>query len=110
MAAPLDRDRRLVAQLGRDAARFGSASSAFAARRSIAREHLDVAPRSAAACAPTSRESASRIRCDLALLFDLQRAHAIVRLERRERLDEERLPARARVVHDARQARRRTRL
>ena len=44
------------------------------------------------------------MRCDLALFFDLQRAHAVVRFERRERLDEERLPARARVVNDARQA------
>ncbi len=41
--------------------------------------------------------------CDLALLFDLQRAHAVVRFEDGERLDEKRLSTRAGIVDDARQ-------
>ncbi len=38
---------------------------------------------------------------DLDVLLHAQRAHAVVRLEAFERLDEQRLPRRARVVHDA---------
>jgi hypothetical protein len=38
---------------------------------------------------------------NLAFFFDPQRAQPVIRIQRCQRLDEERLPARTRIVHDA---------
>ena len=93
-------------QLGRDRIHRAARRAALRDEQVELRRASRRSPRSAAASAPTcARELVQNAR-DLALFFDPQRAHAVVRLERRERLDEERLPARARVVHDAREPRR----
>ena len=68
------------------------------------REHLNVGIDGTRVRTDGAREPLENSR-DLPLFLDLQRAHAVVRFERGKRLDEERLTARARIVHDARQSR-----
>ncbi len=102
MAPALDRQDGLVAQLGRD--RVGTLRKLGLRRQEIdRREHLDVGL-DRVRVAPDLRGERFEDASHLALFLYLQRTYAVVRLERGERLDEQRLPARARVVDDARQS------
>ncbi len=99
MAPVLDDQARLVAEFRHHAA---AAARQLGLRRKQIQdgEHFDVRLDLRRVCADPRRERLQNA-LNLALLLDLQRAHAIVALECRQRLDEERLAARARIVHDA---------
>src|ERR1700677_2178254 len=96
-----DRDGRFVAQLRHDgAARAGEVR--LRGEEVERGQDLDVRVNLESRPADVRRQGLQDA-LHLALFFDLQRADAIVALERRERLDEERLSARAGVVNDARE-------
>ena len=99
MAPVVDDQARLVAQLRHHPA---AAARQLGLRRKQIQgsEHFDVRLDLRRVRADSPRERLQNP-LHLALLLNLQRAHAIVALQRRERLDEERLSARARIVHDA---------
>ena len=100
MPALREIDRRLVDELRNDGVQ-GRAQADLRARQVDLREDLDVRLDLRDVVADQAGKLAEDA-CDLVLFRNPQRANAVVDLDGPERLDEERLPARARVVHDSR--------